>query len=270
MSQDRELEKYLDGKSELSKLYADLPEVVLPDHLDAAILAEAHRAVSSRPGAKPKRRWTIPLGMVATLLMAVMIGLQLPYMLKDAALPQQQNEQRVAVAAMDKNMTERSSAAPEERKKSQELARVMAMPKSEITPGAPAPMEAEAPVTRNAPVPVLPPAAVAAKRMELKERADVDSGMVLSKEKSAVDHAEGKLSDSIEQRAPAAATMAAPPPVQLERSLLKGESSPSPEDWLTRIKRLKREGKLVEAKKELAAFKKRYPDYPVPEVLEVR
>lgn len=281
MSQDREFEKYLDGKSELSRLYADLPEAVLPQvdvpkHLDAAILAEAHRAVSSRPGAKPKRRWAIPLGMVATLLVAVMIGLQLPYMLNDAALPQQQKEEKVAVATMDNNIAERTSAAQEERKKSQDSAREMSMPKPEISRRAPAPMEAEVAATttatQNAPVLVLPPAAVAAKRMELRERADVDSGMVLSKEKSAVGHAEGKLSDSIEQRVPAAATLAIPAPVQSERSMKDeaGDTNLPPADWLARIKRLKQEEKLEEARKELAKFKKRYPDYPVPASFELR
>ena len=106
MSQDREFETYLQGKTDLSQLYADLPQVELPDHLDAAILAEAHRAVKSRPAAKPRRRWSIPLSMVASLFVVVMIGLQLPYMLKDAALPQPQEEERIAVAAMDKSMSE--------------------------------------------------------------------------------------------------------------------------------------------------------------------
>lgn len=268
-----EFEKYLEGKSEVSQLYADLPEVVLPDHLDAAILAEAHRAVNSRPGAKPKRRWAVPLSMVATLFVAVMIGLQLPYMLKDTTQPPMPTEEKVA-AMMDKGMAERSSDAQEERKKTQEMARVMARPKAEISRGAPAPMEAEVavPATQNAPVGALPPAAVAAKRMELRERADVDSEMALSKDKKTVGHAEGKLSDTIEQRAPAAA----PAPVQLHRSLmqpLKDEVSVAnlhPEDWLLRIKKLKQEGKLQEAKQDLAAFKKRYPDYPVPEALEGR
>ena len=273
-----EFEKYLEGKSVVSQLYAELPEVVspqvdVPKHLDAAILAEAHRAVSSRPGGKAKRRWAVPLSMVATLFAAVMIGLQLPYMLKDTTQPPMPTEDKVA-AMMDKSMAERSSDAQEERKKPQEMARVMARPKSEISRGVPAPMETEvaATVTQNAPVLALPPAAVAAKRIELRERADVDSGMALSKEKKAAVHAEGKLSDSIEQRTPAAA----PAPVQLNRSLmqpLKDEVSVAnlrPEDWLLRIKKLKQEGKLQEAKQDLAAFKKRYPDYPLPEALEGR
>jgi len=311
MSQDREFDKYLQGKSELSKLYADLdevelPQVELPSHLDAAILAEAHRAVGARPDAKPKRRWAIPLGMVATLFVAVMIGLQLPYMLKDAASPQQYKEEKIA-ALMDKGMAELSSVAPEERKKIQETSRLQPKSKSEITHGDISPIAAEAeatakanaparaapkasteitgssytsvaPATQNAPAPTVMPQAPAkaAKRLDLRESMDADNGMALSKEKKTSGQATGSVSDSFEQRTPAAATMAAPPPEQLNRSQiqpLKDEASNenlTPEEWLNRIKRLKQEGKLEEAKKDLAAFKKRYPDYPVPLALELR
>ena len=125
MSQDREFEKYLEGKTDLSKLYAELPPVDFPKHLDAAILAEAHRAVSARPGAKPKRRWTIPLGMVATLFLAVMIALQLPAMLKDVEQTQQLKEERMA-ALMDKSTVEAASPAPDEGKPSQLTGQILA------------------------------------------------------------------------------------------------------------------------------------------------
>jgi len=282
MSQEHEFEKYLDGKTDLSKLYAELPRVDLPKHLDAAILAEAHRAVNARPGAKPKRRWTIPLGMVATLFVAVMIGLQLPHILKDAAQPQQPKEERMA-ALMDKNTAEPSSPAPIEAMKSQLTGQILEKSKPAVTRGKPVSVaaEAEKPVQEYAPalaapVVALPAPAIAAKRLEVRERADVDSGAAFSKEKKANGHVEGYVSDAPEQRAPAAARVAAPHPVQMERSLMQSikdevnEENLPPEDWLNRIKRLKQEGKLEEAKKDLAAFKKRYPDYVLPKDLEVR
>lgn len=279
-----EFETYLQGKTDLSQAYADLPQVELPDHLDAAILAEAHRAVSAGPTAKPKRRWPIPLGMVATLFAVVMIGLQLPYILKEAALPQQ----------LEERMAEPVSPAPDERKEVQ----LMAKPKPEITRSAPMADKAEEPAMPNAPVPAAPqekaagahllgatsvaapPSAAApmqapakaAKRAELRERADTDNEVAQSKEKQASSYAEGGVSDSPEQPA----GMAAPQPEQQNRSLMQpvkeeaGEATLRPEDWLARIQRLKQQGKLDEARKELAAFRKRYPDYRVPEAFEVR
>lgn len=282
MSQDRELDKYLEGNSEVSQLYADLPEVELPAHLDAAILAEAHRAVNARPGLKPKRKWAIPLGMVATLFVAVMIGLQLPYMLKDATQPEQYKEERIA-AMMDKNMAERSYTVTDESKKTHEIIRVIPKEKAAISRDEPVPMaaEAELPVRQKAPAlaasPVAVPApATTAKRMELRESADFDSGMAPAKEKKFSGQTQDVMSDTLKPSAPAATTMVAPAPVQLNHSLMQSikddasDASLTPEEWLVRIRRLKQDGKLNEAKDELAKFKKRYPDYPVSKELEVR
>ena len=49
MSTDKELDDYLKGGSELSRAYADADDIAPPAHLDAAILAQAHRAVYARP-----------------------------------------------------------------------------------------------------------------------------------------------------------------------------------------------------------------------------
>jgi hypothetical protein len=273
MSQDRELDKYLEGKSALSRLYADSPEIELPGHLDAAILAEAHRAVGARPG-KPKRRWTIPLGMVATLFVAVMIGLQLPALLKDADQSQQLRQEKMA-ALMDQRSAEPASVELEERRKSREMAKANSgFSRSETMPkrAAPAPEPEASPqapaaglhsLEEQAPVP-----ARAEKSVELRERTDVDSGAAPAKEKKTAGHAAAADSESVALPAPAAATMAIPQAVPMERSLNKDESVQRPEDWLSRIKKLKQQGKLEEAGKELAAFKKRYPNFPVPASLE--
>jgi resuscitation-promoting factor RpfA len=326
MSQDREFEKYLEGKSVVSQLYAEVPQVELPKHLDAAILAEAHRAVNSRPGAKPKRRWAIPLGMVATLFVAVMIGLQLPYILQDAASPRQYKEEKIA-AMMDTGIAERSAVTAEERKKVQEPNRVMPNAKSDLKRGEPVPLAAEAeapaklimpvrkapnepagiaestiapvagaaqpaaksmgimqrfPVAESSqlggtavvasPAVVAPAPAAAAKRFGLNESGDIAKGSVLSKEKKTSVQTTDKQNDSFEQHAPAAAGLASPQPARSDGALKDevSEKELTPEEWLIRIKMLKRQGNVEEVKKELAAFKKRYPEFVVPKDLEGR
>jgi hypothetical protein len=263
MNQDRELDTYLQGKTEVSRLYADAPQIEPPDHLDAAILAEAHRAVNARPGAKPKRRWAIPLGMVASLFAVVMIGLQLPHMLQEPALQQAPMEAKVA-ASMDE-----SAAAPEPPAK-QARSRNLAMDsaKSEIAADKPATAAAEAYAQPAAPMAAAP--APVARRSELREEAEIQSAGTLAKEKKSNDVGGSNITDALEPRAPAAARLASPPAVQLERALKKDEAdktSMRPEDWLARIAKLKQEGKLEDAKKELAEFRKRYPDHPVPKAL---
>jgi hypothetical protein len=255
MSQDSEVDNYLQGKSDLSRLYADAPQIEPPDHLDAAILAEAHRAVNARPGAKPKRRWAVPLGLVASLFAVVMIGLQLPYLLREPTL------QQAPVAQMDENVAAPALRAPDEGRR----VRAVDKAKSEMTSSKPA----EAYAQPAAPIVVAP----AAKRLEMRESAEIQSAGALAKEKESAAVGGGKLNDTLELRAPAAALMASPPPAQLERALKKDETDEAalrPEDWLTRIRKLRQEGKQEEVKKELAAFKKRYPDYPVPTALELK
>ena len=43
------------------------------------------------------------------------------------------------------------------------------------------------------------------------------------------------------------------------------QGAESPERWLERIVQLRKEGRHDEAEKQLAEFRKRYPDYKVPE-----
>jgi hypothetical protein len=270
MSQDREFETYLRGEADLSRHYADLPQVEPPDHLDAAILAEGHRAVGSRPGAKPVRRWAIPLSLVASVLVVVMVGLQFPYMLHDAALPTAPTEERAAATMMDKAMPETAAAPAQKTRRAEQDA-------PRITPADVRGLLSAAPVAPASPAAAPPPAAaMAAEPQRLKEQAQFENEAVLAKAKKSSGRLEGNASDRLEQYAPAAARMAAPAPVQSESKPKEaftkdaGDTNPRPEEWLARIKLLEQQGKLDEARKELAAFKKRYPQHPVPEALEVK
>lgn len=303
MNQDRDMDKYLAGKSDLSKLYAELPEVVLPNHLDAVILAEAHRAVNSRPGAQQKRRWPVPLGLVASLLVAVMIGLQLPYMLRDSATSQQLKDEKTG-KVLDKNMSEPSPSLPFEIIKNQLARESISKPKSDNKPGIPAPVvnEANSPSTQYAPAALAAPKSIensarstgaaaaldstqaapssppakAAKLIEMKEQVDHFSGIEPPKEKKNANQTETDVSVSLDQKSSPKIRKDLAPAAKQERRLLqsiKAEESDvrqNPEEWLKRIKKLKQAGNLDEASNELFAFKKRYPDYLVPEVYEVK
>ena len=81
------------------------------------------------------------------------------------------------------------------------------------------------------------------------------------------------------KRAPeAAAPSAAPEPAAAPRSEARTMQAPvagagmadqaqaeTPERWLERIVQLRKEGRTEEAAKQLAEFRKRYPDYKIPE-----
>jgi hypothetical protein len=48
---------------------------------------------------------------------------------------------------------------------------------------------------------------------------------------------------------------------------LNGLAAASPEQWLQGIVDLKRQGRDEEAEKQLGDFRKRYPDYRIPEAI---
>ena len=256
MNTDKELDDYLKGGSELSRAYADADDIAPPAHLDAAILAQAHRAVYACPAVVTKRRWAMPLGLVATVFIMVMAGLQLPAMMKDDALMQ---APQVASVAMERTVDIPASVAPEPvtKTESKQLARAL---KAERANEASKKMAAEvyakqdadkvamaaAPVA--APAPMAPSTAVANEvAAALDERQTMSSGQVSA--------------------APAARMAAAP--LMADQLLKAKDATLSPEDWLKQIKALQQAGKLEEAKKELVAFKKRYADYQIPKAMEM-
>ncbi len=71
---DRELGRYLQRKSVLSRAYSETPGEEPPPELDATILAEARRAVRDRPRLVPTpfaRNWVVPASLAAILVLTV-------------------------------------------------------------------------------------------------------------------------------------------------------------------------------------------------------
>ena len=65
------------------------------------------------------------------------------------------------------------------------------------------------------------------------------------------------------------ATSSAPPvAITHPPAVLLQDAQSLPQLWLKRIQLMKSEGKVKEAEEELAKFRKRYPDYPLPEELK--
>ncbi len=73
---DRELQQYLDGAHPLRTRYRDTRDAEPPASLDAAILAQA-QAATARGGHRRRRRWALPLGLAATLMLGLPLGWQL-------------------------------------------------------------------------------------------------------------------------------------------------------------------------------------------------
>ncbi len=223
-----------DHDQEVSRRYRELGRDEPPPELDAAIRAAARRAARMRPAPlvapTGRRRWYFPVAAAAVIVLAVAVTSQV----------------------------EREQAAPEpeaqkERKFAEALPQMRAQQKKTESPA----KGAEKPA----------PAAA----QEASNQAPVQSvtGTISGSRQDAFEQKESRA----RQERPSSGIVSGPAP---QRQLQRDEAQPQarakvaeepPEKWLERIAQLRQEGKHDEADKALAEFRKRYPDYKIPEAM---
>jgi hypothetical protein len=269
---------------EISRLYREAAKAEPPPALDAAIRAAAREALAVRPPATAApawRRWRLPVGVFATLVLTVSLTLLVEReQLRDR---ETKSSAPSAPLARDAALAPAASVATPAPAGPSSTSAPAAAPASPAPQAAPPP--AEKPNVRRAEVPQAPAAAArsaeAAPRAEpalappvgpvpLEGRADAE----MAKPRAAAETgASGRAAASAAQdRAPMPMERAPAAPA----TLLKQESKAapqgaavqrSPELWLEDIRRLRREGRADEARAQLADFVRAYPAYPLPEDL---
>ncbi len=239
---DRALEEYLKNDSELSRAYKEAAGEKPPAALDAAILQEARHAVDhgGRVARGPfARTWLVPASLAAVLLLTV--GLVTFVSRESGEAPSPAGAPRRALEA-DRLQSQQPRSKLEAQAPAAPLAEEPALMMQQKVPAekkaAPAPPPAK--MRTDAPASVTPAMVPAESTERMRARDEVGRK---SKE------------DKREQRPPAALTAT-------EMRAL------SPEEWLKRIVQLRDQGKHDEADTSLAAFKKRYPDYPIEKFLK--
>ncbi|MGH8725129.1 MAG: hypothetical protein ACREU1_09745 [Burkholderiales bacterium] len=223
----------MSDERDVSQRYRDLPREEPPRALDDAILSAARRAVEG------KNRWYFPLAAAAVIVLAVAVTVQV------------QREQPDAEALGEVMMQKRAAEKPEPAPQPAPARKLQG-----FTPDPKPP--AEAPRT-SAP----PPAAAA------------DQARMKSEEAAARAAASDARESARVQAAPAAPVAAAAKPApMLRRDEVARQSAPpagftphSPEQWLQGIADLRRQGRDDEADLALAEFRKRHPDYKIPEAM---
>ncbi len=69
---DHELEVYLQGRSELSRIYGDTRDVQPPTHVNDIVLTAARTRLGSKPlPRRNARRWAVPVSLAAVLVLGV-------------------------------------------------------------------------------------------------------------------------------------------------------------------------------------------------------
>ncbi len=279
---------------ELSRIYRDADGPRPPQRVDDNILAASQRVAGSgaRPaGARFARRWGTPVALAATVLVTFTLALMMFERESglDAMAPKAPRPDRPAkVAPPEPKRTESSPAGPP-RAGGPEKSPPAELPSAAPAPAAPSPPAAsrsnrveqrtvETAFSRErratgqpARVPQVPPGIeILRKSEEAKPLPDAQRAFDAQQQvppmqaaPAAAPAAEaGAIRESglTPQRAGAVSGLAS-------RVVVSEAKERTPEKWLADIRKLKTEGKATEAERDLAEFKKRYPDYILPDDL---
>ena len=234
---------------QLSQHYRDLEPLEPPAGVDQAILAAGHRATARR-----RRRWYYSLAAAAVLVFAVALTVQI-----ERERPDSESVSQDGAARLRLSRELRGEIKPAERPAESKPAKVAPADSAE----APA-MSRQEP--RVAPAPS-PPAASRARR--------ADAAPARSEAGNAEPTAPAPPPESpIElRRETAIAPQYVPAPAAAQgavRSAAPTAAREPPEKWLDRIAELRSRGRHAEADKELAEFRRAYPNYQLSDVMRER
>ena len=282
-----------DRDEELSRRYRELAREEPPRALDDAILAAARREVRSHPAPlvapSGRRRWFVPVAAAAVIVLSAVVTLHVQREQPDPEMTAQYSpppaarkneaptvapraevrEEQVGPKAKEADAlyskVEPQKVQPERRQRqaapSPKTSTPSQAPAGEPSALARAPVEAK-PAERErfspdpgpvAAAPAAPPPASAAQPAPRADSASSATGAASPPAAAEDRKAFGGLRDS---------------PRLDQRSLAKHEAqAESPEKMLERIAALRREGREKEADDLYAVFKRRYPDYRIPDAL---
>jgi len=246
----REEQELEEQRSRLSGHYRAASTEEPPAHLDATILAAARREVER---AQFARNWHLPASIAAVLVIGVSLALMTseiedPLPPADISGGVAANEARQAAPALA--MKQESEARPAPRRGIERETRP-SRERSARSDREDAPQKAasgHADSVAAAPSVAAPAPAPALQQLE----GDAPSESVAEQK--------GALADSVQGKRATAA---------LRKEVAPSSAAPTdaPDEWLKRIGDLLRNGKTAQAREQLAEFRKRYPDYRLPETL---
>lgn len=262
---------------ELNALLASLPQPAPSSALDAAILADAERALQQPAAANDSadgvlrtlpakkapdylQRWRVPLGLAAAVLLTVnLIGVDWfgskPAQFPVVGEPVTQEVMPAPTAAPAAEATASPSplpAAPAPRAMAKAAPRLPAQAEPAPAPVLPPEPRLTATVPIAPPAPPPPPAAATAMHQAMEQQAVMQA------------------ESSLQRQAPAQRALAMPAPIAAKSAPLPSPAKLDASVWLVKIDALLKAGEGALAREEWTAFQHAYPDYPVAEELRQR
>ena len=278
---------------ELSRIYSEGAWPEPRRQIDEAILEASRRAARARH--PMLHRWGPPLGLAATVVLGVSLALLVTdnQSLRDVSrlsdevprtAPQKRREAAAPVSRADSARGNEAEAKPEPPPAPHELfsspmgsgeAKPVPPPKA-APPAAPSAPLAKRyvppPAGAKAPAPQPPAAAKSPAPQPLVGRLAAPASDPQRAER--IRRETNQLQENREARdaapatsAPAQAQSPSPASVSDVRGLVAPSVARTPEAWLDDIRKLKTDGRNADAERELGEFRKRYPDFRVPEDL---
>lgn len=231
---------------EIGALYREGGDDAPSAQLDAAILQAARAAVARPAAATGWRRWRLRLPVLASVLLAVMLGLLL----------RPQAPETPAIGRIALNETAAPAEAP---------ARAVASPAASPPAAAPVAESRARHAEPAAPQPAAKMSAPAAVLEQARPAAPAGGNSAESRMAATADAAAPAQTKS-EAAAPAAAPAA---PAAARQSAPMQALRPAGE-WLATIQKLLDQERIDEARASLDAFRKAYPDTPLPPAIRQR
>jgi hypothetical protein len=249
----------------LDQAYRELPGDAPPSALDEQIRAAAHRAVGARPQSLAARRrswasrWRVPLALAASVVVVVTLTL----MVQEEEQRALQGEPMLAPPPAAPPALEDRAAPPRE---AEDARRGDTEPARRAPASAP-PQRAPAADAAAPPPPQLQKLETRQPRLEEPAAAQIPSPPTTAPAPAAKPSAAPPLRGSPAAPSGASDSLSRERAVG-ERPARETRSAPlvarSPEEWLDEIRRLKAQGRDADAAAELAEFRRRHPDYPLP------
>ena len=243
----------MSDEQKISQRYRELSREEPPPRLDDAILAASRRAVQTRPAPlvvpSGRLRWYFPLAAAAVIVLAVAVTIHVERQRSDLEVAEAPASPPPPAREAQENLyvpDPKPAPAPAP-------ARPPASDAGEL--GAKRDAERLADLQKSHQAPAAPPAAAPPPAASAPAPAqDAVSGMRESRRADeAAPQARMEARSAMRQQATSGAASAF--------------AAASPEQWLQGIDELKRQGRHDEAERELAEFRKRYPDYRIPEAI---